>query len=196
MTTADTVLAPPGLYNGRHEIYRDCRSRAARQRLRVARRLTERVGRRSNSPGAAAHKYAVCIREHGVPSFPDPRVTTTPGGGVGIAQAVPASAGLSPAFKDAQKACRGIMPAPGSGPNGDQRDKKQTLLAFAHCLRGHGMPGFPDPNPQGQLSLQTIRAAGVDLRARTFLTAAKACVGVTHGVITMAQVTEAANGGR
>jgi hypothetical protein len=56
------------------------------------------------------------------------------------------------------------------------------------------MSDFPDPNAQGQLTLQMIGAAGVDLKAPSFLTAAKACVGVTHGQITLGLVAQAING--
>jgi hypothetical protein len=120
-------------------------------------------------------------------------VTTTPGS-VGIRQAVPAAAGLSPAFKAAQKACRGIMPAPGKGGGRDQGPSKQVLLAFAHCLRAHGITVFPDPNASGKLTIEMINAAGVDIHARSFFDTAKACVGVTHGAITVAQVETAING--
>jgi hypothetical protein len=61
-------------------------------------------------------------------------------------------------------------------------------------LRSHGISDFPDPNVQGQLTLQMIRAAGVDLHAPSLLSAAKACVGVTHGAITIAAVVRAING--
>ena len=147
----------------------------------------------AKTPAQQAFAYARCIRAHGVPAFPDPQVTTTPGS-VGIRQAVPAAAGLSPAFNAAQKACRGIMPAPGKGGSHDEGPGKQVLLAFAHCLRGHGVAGFPDPNASGQLTIEMIRAAGVDIHTRSFFDTAKACVGATHGAITVAQLERAING--
>jgi hypothetical protein len=151
-------------------------------------------GRSSNNPAAAAFRYASCIREHGVPSFPDPHVVTTPGGnGAGIKQAVPAVAGLSPKFKAAQQACQGILPAAVNGPE-HHGPSKQVLLAFAQCLRAHGVADFPDPNVQGELTLEMINAAGVDVKAPSLLTAAKACVGVTHGQITLPAVERAING--
>jgi hypothetical protein len=146
----------------------------------------------SQTPAQQAFAYARCIRAHGVPAFPDPQVTTT-AGSVGIRQGVPAGAGLSPAFQAAQKACRSIMPAQGNGGGHDQGPGKQVLLVFAHCLRGHGISGFPDPDASGQLSSEMITAAGVDIHTRGFLDAAKACVGVTHGAITVAQVEAAVN---
>ncbi|MGZ4185622.1 MAG: hypothetical protein ACXVUE_05610 [Solirubrobacteraceae bacterium] len=150
-------------------------------------------GQSAKTPAQQAFAYARCIRAHGVPAFPDPQVTTTPGS-VGIRQAVPAGAGLSPAFTAAQKACASIMPAPGKGGSGDQGPHKQVLLVFAHCLRAHGVNGFPDPNASGQLTQEMVSAAGVDIHTRGFFAAAKACVGVTHGAITMAQVAAAISG--
>jgi hypothetical protein len=150
-------------------------------------------GQSSRTPAQQAFAYARCIRAHGVPAFPDPQVTTTPGS-VGIRQAVPAGAGLSPAFTAAQKACSSIMPAQGNGGGQDQGPGKHVLLSFAHCLRAHGVTGFPDPNASGQLSIEMIKAAGVDIHTRGFLDTARTCVGVTHGAITVAQVETAING--
>lgn len=148
----------------------------------------------SNNPAAAAFKYASCLRDHGVPNVPDPHVTTTAGGhGVAISQAVPGSPGLSPKIHAAEKACRGILPAAGNGPEHDG-PSKQVFLAFAECLRSHGISNFPDPPGNGRLTLSMITAAGVDLKSPEFFTAAKACVGVTHGQITLADVARAING--
>jgi hypothetical protein len=134
------------------------------------------------------------MRNHGVTGFPDPQVTTTPGGGaVKIATMAPASSRNAPAFRSAQTACRGILPAQGSGLE-RHGPSKQVFLAFARCLRAHGISNFPDPNAQGQLTLDMISAAGVDVHAPSLLTAARACVGVTHGQITMAAVERAING--
>lgn len=142
---------------------------------------------------AAAVKYAECIRRHGVPNFPNPQIVDKPGEH-GIRQGVPEGVGGSPRFKPAQSACKGILPAPengGAANAAEQHAHEQTILAFAHCLRSHGVPDFPDPTTQGQLTPTTIRAAGVDLQAPSFLAAAKVCVSATHGAITLAQVEAA-----
>ncbi len=142
---------------------------------------------------AAAFKYAECVRRHGVPDFPNPQIVNKPGVHA-IRQAVPQSVGESPQFKMAQSACKGILPVPENGGAANAAEAHihaQTILAFARCLRSHGVPDFPDPTAQGQLTPSTIRAAGVDLQAPAFLTAAKACIGATHGAITLAQVEAA-----
>ena len=144
---------------------------------------------------AAAFRYASCMRDHGVSGFPDPQVSSS-NGGESIKQALPASAARSPRFKSAQEACRGILPIPLNGNQvaAQQQAHKRDLLAFARCLRAHGVSGFPDPTSQGQLTLQMISAAGVDIHTHAVLIAAEACVGVTHGSITRAQVAHAVNG--
>jgi hypothetical protein len=146
----------------------------------------------SNPDVTAAYAYARCMRGHRVTNFPDPKVHISANQG-SVAFAVNPSETGSPHFKSAQKACNGILPAPGNSGAEDQAHK-QTLLAFARCLRSHGVQDFPDPDVQGRLRLQTVVAAGVDIHSRTFLAAAQACVGVTHGEITMAQIRAGING--
>jgi hypothetical protein len=147
----------------------------------------------AKGPAAAAFAFSDCMRKNGVSNFPDPQVSTTPGGGSVRIRAV-APAGRTPQFKAAQQACRHLLPGPQNTIPAEQHARAQALLAFARCLRSHGIANFPDPNGQGQLTSATINAAGVDLHAPGFLTAAKACVGVTHGAITGADVVRAING--
>ena len=62
------------------------------------------------------------------------------------------------------------------------------MLAFARCLRSHGFPSFPDPTSSGELTHEMLASAGIDLHQPAVLQAADACVSVTHGVITRADV--------
>jgi hypothetical protein len=150
-------------------------------------------GQPPGSPTAAAFKYAECIRNHGVAGFPDPQVSSSPGR-VSIAIMAPASLAASRQFKSAQRACRGILPVPGNTGRSNQLASKPEFLAFARCLRVHGVSDFPDPNPQGQITQGMLRAAGIDLHSQVFLRAAMNCVGVTHGAITPADVRAAVSG--
>jgi hypothetical protein len=43
-------------------------------------------------------------------------------------------------------------------------------VAFSQCLRAHGLPNFPDPNAQGQVTVN-----GIDPSSTRFLDAQKAC---------------------
>ena len=109
-----------------------------------------------------AYKYSACMRNHGVSDFPDPVVTHT-GNGTQVSIHVSQADGTSPQFKTAQQACRGILPAPSNADLAAQAQQQrihgQDLVAFARCLRGRGIDGFPDPNAQGDWTLQMIQAA-------------------------------------
>jgi hypothetical protein len=133
------------------------------------------------------------MRAHGVTNFPDPKVSAT-ATQTRITQVAPRSLVKSPAFKSANKACAALAPGPGGGgSSGHGGPGKQALLAFARCLRAHGLTTFPDPNAQGQITSEMITAAGIDLHAPGILTAARGCIGVTHGAITLAMVVGAIN---
>jgi hypothetical protein len=95
---------------------------------------------------------AQCMRGHGLPNFPDP----SPSGGftASVLPAINSSQGQA-----AYGACRHLLA--GGGPSvaqlqqvGQQVQQKQqqllpTLLKFSQCMRGHGVPTFPDPSPSG-----------------------------------------------
>lgn len=144
---------------------------------------------------ANAYKYSACMRAHGVANFPDPKVTHT-GGSTQVA--IRAVGPDSPQFKSAQQACRGILPEPSPAEQAqqaaDQRRHAQDLVSFAHCLRTHGITRFPDPNSQGELSLQQVQADGIDLQAPGFRAAALACVPASNGGVTRAAVLQATSG--
>jgi hypothetical protein len=144
---------------------------------------------------ANAYKYSACMRAHGVANFPDPKVTHTSGG---TQVAIKAVGPASPQYKSAQQACRGILPPPSAADQAqqaaDQRRHAQDLVSFARCLRSHGITRFPDPNAQGQLSLQEVQADGIDLQAPSFRAAALACVPASNGGVTRAAVLQATSG--
>jgi hypothetical protein len=142
---------------------------------------------------AAAFAYSRCMRSHGVSDFPDPVVTTSPGQTSIKIRAVAKDNG-SPQFTAAQTACQHLLPGPESESPAARQAHAHALLAFARCLRSHGLARFPDPNSQGQITMAMITAAGINLHAPNVLPAARACVGVTHGVITGADVERAING--
>jgi hypothetical protein len=138
------------------------------------------------------------MRNHGLTNFPDPRVTSSPGHQSVMLRISPAISS-SPLFKSAQHACQSLLPAPNNAnpaqAAAQEHAREQALLAFAKCLRAHGLSRFPDPTSQGQLTLAMVHDAGIDLQAPNVLPAAKACVGLTHGIITYADVERAVSGG-
>jgi hypothetical protein len=83
---------------------------------------------------------ARCIRLHGVPNFPDPKVS---GQAVRMGSARTIE---SPAFQSAVHSCQRLLPKgpPGSGPPSGQAQAR--MLAVSACMRKHGISGFPDPS--------------------------------------------------
>jgi hypothetical protein len=63
-------------------------------------------------------------------------------------------------------------------------------LAFASCMRAHGFRSFPDPTSSGQITHEMLAAAGIDVHQPAALQAADACVSISHGVITKADVAK------
>jgi hypothetical protein len=145
----------------------------------------------SRNPVQAALRYAACMRNHGVANFSDPKVAED---GVAIHAVKPKS---SPQFEAAAKACKGILPAPsGSGPQETAQQKRTRLadaLSFARCMRSHGATSFPDPTAQGDLSIEMVRAQGIDVHSPAVLRAVQACLPASHGALTPAKVKAALN---
>ena len=143
----------------------------------------------------AAFRYSSCMRDHGLPSFPDPTMTDHNGQQVAYL-ATPSSLVASPAFKAANKVCQKILaPVLDTTQNlAAQAAREQHMAAFAKCMRSHGVPDFPDPTNQGQLTQQMITNAGVDLHAPAVSAAAKTCLPAADGAISPQQVVSAVGG--
>ncbi len=89
----------------------------------------------------AALTFSQCMREHGVSNFPDAdaegRILISPPGSIDPDSAT---------FQAADGACRHLAPA-GWGDAPDGPGDAEALLAFTRCMREHGVPDFPDPDP-------------------------------------------------
>jgi hypothetical protein len=89
--------------------------------------------------------YSACMRENGVPSFPDP-----PGDGGPLELGGPGLDPTAPQFQAAEEACKALSPKGGAHP--DPRAPASRLrawLQYAACMRAHGVPDFPDPDVSG-----------------------------------------------
>ncbi len=100
------------------------------------------------------------------------------------------SATRSPAFTAALGVCQHLLPAGSQTSQPSRPDHAQVvaMLAFANCIRAHGFPNFPDPSSSGQITHQMIASAGIDLHQPAVVRAGDACVTVTHGLLTRAEV--------
>jgi hypothetical protein len=115
--------------------------------------------------------YSQCMRAHGVPNFPDPNSkgqfilsNTSPGPSGGSR---PSQAQLQ-----ALNTCRHLLP---NGGQISQQQRQQTsaqLLKFAKCVRSHGIPNFPDPLSDGEL---TLKGTGLNPQSPQFQSAQRAC---------------------
>jgi hypothetical protein len=148
-----------------------------------------------HSFAAAAYRFADCMRAHGDPNFPDPKITDH-NGKQSIAIEVVGPKG--PASNGALNACRGILPGPQNGDSGLSPAQRQAriahILSFARCMRAHSVNNFPDPNSQG-LTLEMLRAAGVNIHDQFVITAAEACIPASGGVVTKATIAQAESQG-
>jgi hypothetical protein len=85
--------------------------------------------------------WARCMRQHGI-NTPDPQLS----GDGGITQKVPRGDGKGPndpKFKAAEQACKQYQPD-GGQPGRPSPQEQQEALAFARCMRQHGI-NTPDP---------------------------------------------------
>jgi hypothetical protein len=112
------------------------------------------------------------MRSHGVPNFPGPDSSGT------ITITVSTSLDpSSPVFQKAETACERLIPAGKPLSAGRQRQMKTRLLAFAACMRSHGVPNYPDPTfgSGGEVSQGFSAKDGIDQSSPAFQAAQKAC---------------------
>jgi hypothetical protein len=84
-------------------------------------------------------RFSDCMRSHAVPNFPDP----SPSGGLPSGSLAGISLG-SPAFLSAKQACDKLEPGGGTAPRLSE-SRKLAALAWAKCVRKHGLPDLQDP---------------------------------------------------
>ncbi len=91
---------------------------------------------------AAGRAYAQCIRDNGVPDFPDPDAN-------GELRGPAHEKESDPKFRAAQEKCRDLAPG-GEHQRSDPATVEQ-MRKFSQCMRDNGLPDFPDPDPDGRL---------------------------------------------
>ena len=99
----------------------------------------------SSTPDDETMAIVNCYRAHGDPSFPDP--VYDPGDGRWHFAVSPGSAPAS-----TQQACRHLFPTANASPPVPQA-QFQKLVQLAECIRQHGVPTWPDPDPDGSYPL-------------------------------------------
>ena len=114
---------------------------------------TTGTGNKPANKREKAVRFAECMRDNGVPEFPDPDAS----GELTIDGVVNGSSldTSTAAWKGAISACKDLEP---SGFTGHKRSSEQqtAALEFARCIRENGVTDFPDPTA-GQPLVDTNR---------------------------------------
>lgn len=114
----------------------------------------------STQAAALYHKLGQCIRSHGLPDFPDP-VQDPQTGSWGLPQ------GTATPPQYVLNDCKSVLnqiAALGTQNNQIPASDLQSYQKWAQCMRQHGIPNWPDPNPNGtftlppSLSVASVRA--------------------------------------
>jgi hypothetical protein len=132
-----------------------------------------------NSAKADPAAFASCMRAHGVADFPDPDKQ----GRIKITESVSKSGQRTrfdpngPAWQNAMKSCKQFAPNGGAPDPKKQAKAVEQMLAFASCMRAHGVPKFPDPQVQsgGGITMMMRDGDGIDPSSPTFQAAQKTC---------------------
>jgi hypothetical protein len=109
--------------------------------------------------------YAACMRSHGVANFPDPNSNGT----LLLPQGTDPS---SPQFQSAQQSCQSLLRGGAAGP--PSTADQQKAVQYAACMRAHGFPDYPDPQPTGSGFTVQI-PAGFDPNSPQTQAALQAC---------------------
>jgi hypothetical protein len=114
-----------------------------------------------------ALKFGQCMRDNGVPNFPDPKFND--GGGLSID--VPEGADPTKVDAATQK-CKQYLPN-GGEPQKLDPERIEQLRKMAQCMRDHGVKNFPDPTENGIEANGNL--PGMDPNDPTFQAAQKEC---------------------
>jgi hypothetical protein len=120
------------------------------------------------------------MRSHGEPDYRDPQVASSDGH-VQVTISPGSADPNSPAFKFANHDCHNLLPN-GGRPAAGTDDQPQDL-AFADCMRSHGVPSFPDADRDGAFTLPST----ISEQAPQFERASHECTGLEPSSLSIDQ---------
>ena len=116
--------------------------------------------------------FSRCMRAHGISDFPDPSSQ----GGIALNGGPGSDLNpSSPLFKAANNACKPLLPPQKALSPAQQAAARAQALAYARCMRAHGISDFPDPNAQGGIALSPQPGGDLEPNNPRFQAANQAC---------------------
>jgi hypothetical protein len=118
-------------------------------------------GAKASATADQGIKHAQCMRENGLPAYPDPGQnpgTNLPGRD-------------SAAFQKAQRACQSLEPPQNQPGTPENAELQAKMLKWTQCMRKNGVPNFPDPQ-NGRI---LIKKGTIDSKTPQFRKAVEAC---------------------
>ena len=131
----------------------------------------------SGSEQDQALRYAQCMRENGVPKFPDPDedFASEPGSQKEILGSFGTDLGElgvdEAKFDAAHETCRRYLPN-GGGPPRPDPDVVEQKRQYARCMRDNGVQNFPDPSADGRFQIDPNE---IDTDSPTYKAADEKC---------------------
>jgi len=128
----------------------------------------------TSSAGSSTYQkavaYAACMRQHGVPNFPDP----LPNGGFEFGPSVTGGTNgqVSPQYQAATNACAALSPTGSLSPSREEKALSQ-LLKVSACMRSRGFKNFPDPTDSNEGVV--LHIVGFDRNSPQFQSAWQTC---------------------
>jgi hypothetical protein len=118
-----------------------------------------------NTPYQKSLDYAVCMRSHGEPSWPDPQSDGSFNVNVDL---------TSPQYQSADKACAHFE---GGQAGGSQQQRfLNAALRYSACMRSHGIGNYPDPSiKNGSVNWGFSPTSGISTSSPQFQTALQSC---------------------
>jgi len=116
--------------------------------------------------------FSRCMRAHGISDFPDP----SSHGGIALNGGPGSDLNpSSPLYQAANNACKPLLPPQKALSPAQQAAARAQALAYARCMRAHGISDFPDPNAQGGIALSPQPGGDLEPNNPRFQAANQAC---------------------
>ena len=116
--------------------------------------------------------FSRCMRAHGISDFPDP----SSHGGIALNGGPGSDLNpSSPLYQAANNACKPLLPPQKALSPAQQAAARAQALAYARCMRAHGISDFPDPNAQGGIALSPKPGGDLEPNNPRFQAANQAC---------------------